>query len=57
MKTPVPGSFFNKVTGVRPTTLLKKETLAQLFSCEFCQMFKNIFFTKHLWTAASVTHS
>ena len=35
--------FFNKV---------KKETLAQLFSCEFCKTFKNTFLTEHVWTAA-----
>ena len=28
--------FLNKVTGSRPTTLLKKETQAQVFSFEFC---------------------
>ena len=33
----------------------KKETLAQVFSCEFCNIFKNTFFTEHLRTAASVT--
>ena len=27
---------------------IKKETLVQLFSCEFCEVFKNIFFTEHL---------
>ena len=32
---------------------IKKETLAQLFSCEFCQISKNTFFTEHLWTTAS----
>ena len=26
----------------------KKETLAQVFSCEFCEIFKNTFFIKHL---------
>ena len=31
-----------------PATLLKK-TLAQVFSCEFCGIFKNTFFTEHLW--------
>ena len=30
--------FFNKVA----------ETLAQVFSCEFCQISKNTFFTEHL---------
>ena len=33
---------------------LKKETPAQVFSCEFCKIFKNSFFTKHLWMTASV---
>ena len=28
-------------------------TLAQEFSCEFCQISKNTFFTEHLWTTAS----
>ena len=28
---------------LRPGTLLKKETLAQMFSCELCQIFKNTF--------------
>ena len=32
---------------------IKKEALAQVFSCEFCQISKNNFFTEHLWTAAS----
>ena len=39
--------FFNKVA--------EKETLAQVFSCEFCKIFKNTFFTEHLRTTASVT--
>ena len=47
-----PSLFFKKVGGLRPTTLLKK-TLAQVFSCEFCEIFNNTFFTRHLWTTAS----
>ena len=36
--------FFNKVAG------RKKETLAQVFSCEFCEISKNTFFTEqHLF--------
>ena len=31
----------------------KKESLAQVFSCEFCEIFKNIFFTEHLRVTAS----
>ena len=33
---------------------IKKETLAQVFSFEFCKNFKNISFTKYLWATASV---
>ena len=25
-----------------------------MFSCEFCEMFKNTFFTEHIWKPASV---
>ena len=31
----------------------KKETLTQVFSFEFCEIFKNTFFTEHLQTTAS----
>ena len=33
---------------------IKKETLALVFSCEFCEISKNSFFTEHLRTTASV---
>ena len=33
---------------------IKKESLAQVFSCEFCEISKNTFFKEHLWTTASV---
>ena len=39
--------FFNKVAGL----LIKKEALAQVFSWEFCEIFKNTFFTRHVWTS------
>ena len=29
--------------------VIKKETLAQVFSCEFYKISKNTFFTEHLW--------
>ena len=35
----------------RPATLLKK-TPTQVFSCEYCKIFKNIYFEEHLPTAA-----
>ena len=30
-----------------------KETPVQVFSCEFCEIFKNNFFVEHLWATAS----
>ena len=44
--------FFKKVAGL--SNFIKKETLAQVFSCKFCENFKNIFCTEHLWTTASL---
>ena len=32
---------------------IKNETVAQVFSCEFYKIFKNTFFTEHLWATAS----
>ena len=43
------GLFFNKVAG-----LIKLQTLAQVFSCEFCEISKNTFFREHLWTTATL---
>ena len=31
---------------------IKKETLTQVFSCEFCEISKNTFFTEHVWATA-----
>ena len=45
--------FFLKSCRMKPATLFKKETVAQVFSCEFCKISKNTFFTKHLWANAS----
>ena len=46
-------SFFNtEIAGWR-LQLFKKETLAQVFSCEFYEISKNTFFTEHLQTTAS----
>ena len=36
------------------SNIIKKETLAQAFSCEFSEIFKNIFFTEHIRVAASL---
>ena len=52
-KTLAQESLFNKVAGLRPATLFKKETLAQVFSCEFCEILKNTFFDRTSLVAAS----
>ena len=36
---------------------VNKESLPQVFSCEFCEIFKNIFFHRALSVAASVSTS
>ena len=46
--------FLNKVAALRPATLLKKKTLTQVFSCEFCEISKNTFFTVQLQETASL---
>ena len=33
----------------KASKFIKKETLSQVFSCEFCEISKNTFFTEHLW--------
>ena len=40
--------FFN-----RPASFLKREAQVQLYSSEFCKIFKNIFFTEYLQATAS----
>ena len=50
---------FAKLTGKHlcrshACNFINKETLAQVFSCEFCEIFKNTFFTEHLRTTASI---
>ena len=35
--------IFNKVAGLRPATLLKKETLTQAFSCDFAKFLRTTF--------------
>ena len=34
-------------------TFIKEETPTQVFSCEYCEIFKNTYSEKHLRTAAS----
>ena len=44
--------FFNKVAG-STYNFIKKETLEQVFSCEFCEISKNTFFCRAPPVAAS----
>ena len=46
----------NSQENTRPEAynFIKKETLAQVLSCECCGIFKNIYFTEHLQTTNSV---
>ena len=44
--------FFNKVAGLRPSTLLKTGSGTILF-CEFCDIFQNTFFPRTPTVAAS----
>ena len=37
----------DRFVDLRPVLLLKKR-LAKVFSCEFCEIFKNTFFIEHL---------
>ena len=44
------GVLFNKVAGLQPASLLKKETATQVFSCEF----KSSYFVEHQQPTDSV---
>ena len=39
---------FTKIFYLLRVLRTKKQTLAQVFSCEFCEISKNTFFTEHL---------
>ena len=47
------GPFFNKVAS-QGFNFIKIETLAQVISCEFCEISKNTFFTEHVWATTSI---
>ena len=46
-------SFLIKLQA-NPCIVIKKETLAQVPSCEFCEIFKSTYFVDHLGTTASI---
>ena len=47
---------FLKICRPQGCNFIKKETLSQMFSCEFCEVFKNIFFIEHLWWLLLALH-
>ena len=50
----MPETLFNKVAGpAQACNVIKKESLTRVFSCEFCEIFKNTFFTEDPRMAAS----
>ena len=49
-KAPVTESLFNKVAGLRPTTLLTKRLWHKCFFCEFCEIFKDTLFLSLSYT-------
>ena len=53
-KTLCQNLFFKKSYRPQVCNFIKRENLAQMFCFEFCKIFKNTFFTKHLLTTASV---
>ena len=46
-KTPASESFV-KSRRIKTFNFIKKDTLAKKFSCEFCKIFKNLYFVEHL---------
>ena len=49
----MPEPLFLKIAGLRQTWIfMKKETLAKVLSCKFCEIFKNTFFTETLVAAS-----
>ena len=53
METPVLESLFNKAVDLQVCKFIIK-TLTQVFSCDYCKIFKVTNFEEHLQTAASV---
>ena len=39
---------------IKACDFIKKQTPTQVFSCEYCEIFKSTYFDGHLQTAASV---
>ena len=41
-------SLFDKVAGLKACIFIEKETLTQVFFCEYCEIIENSFFIEHL---------
>ena len=41
--------MYQKAIRPQDCNFIKKEALAQVFSCEFCEISKNTLFIEHLW--------
>ena len=52
---PVPESLFNEATS-KACNFIKKETMTQVFSCKYCETYKNSFFyrTPRRWMLLNV---
>ena len=46
--------FTGKHRGLKTCNFFKKRPPTQVFSCEYCEIFKNTYFEKHLRTTASI---
>ena len=53
----IPESFFRESRYLIACDIVKKGTPVQRFLCEFCWIFKNIYFVEQLWIAATVIKS
>ena len=56
MKTFVLESFFSKGLGLKAYNCIKKNKPTQVFSCEYCEIFKNSFIHRTPLVAAAVLH-
>ena len=54
-KTPVLESRFNNVAGLKTWNFIKNETPTQVFSYEYCEIFKNTYFDEYLRISTSIS--
>ena len=47
--------IFTKVSFLMARNFIKKETMTQVFSCEFCENLKNTFYTEYIQETTSVS--